>query len=637
MSIDINELPIIAIDTETANNIPFIATTCDEQLKTKLYRPSNPEDLSELKAIAESPHIVKAFHSAVYDIYCLSLIGINVVPPIEDTLLMANYINEQWETKNLKRLAEILLGEETLEEHLLTKIRRKGEVIAKKEGIKFTWDMIPEEILLPYAMKDPYYTIKLVYYFYSPIKQYSDLYSFEKELVFVVVEMIQNGMTINREFVLRKIEECEAGIFSTLSLLQNYLLDKDFILLDEVKRKTLKGLYSACSKLGIVPDDSEIMQDPEDSFIVEYPIDFNPNSTYHVRKALKYLEIYTPPSGKKGDPATNADALKTVLKRGHEHSEFLEHHLYYKDLSKQNSTYYKPLYYDYTSNQDDTAHFLYYQSGARTGRFSANLIQTIPKATKGPMTSKSRDIRTAFIAPKGYKLLTIDYDQIEMRLFVCMSECEKMIQDINNGFDVHLGTAIGIYGLDKVNEDPTFYRRRAKNINFGIIYGMGTQALADQIGISLMEASFVLQDYYDNYPVKKFIRDTVGFLYKNQYIRIQYDSPRMRFIRDYRVPQRLAYKGVNVRIQGTAAYIMKFAMYRMFRFIIEEKLGLKLILCMHDELGYLIPNDICCLELYKKIIEVIEDRVTFKIPITATPKLGDDWGHCEEININQEK
>lgn len=632
-------LPSIALDTETSNNIPFIATTTDENLESNLYDLTIEVDFFKIKEIAEDSNVVKVFHNAIYDIYCLSRIGINVVPPIDDTMIMATLVNENYVSRKLKWLARNCLNEECAEERELSKLRTKLKNECKKKGIPFTWDMIPRDTLYPYAIKDPEYTMMLSYYFKEPMKQYKKLYEFEMRMAFIVVNMIKEGLRIDRPFVKSMIDKYTNKISSTLTQLQDYLLDNNFVLCDKVKRKTYKGIYSYATKLGLVPDDSEIIEIEDNYLEYIYPTEFNPNSKLQTREIFEKFKIYTPTSGKKGEQGTGKDVLVPWLKRNpeHEHIGFVNLIGDYRFYSKQLSTYYKPLYTRYTSEDNDIAHFLMYQSGARTGRFSAELVQTIPRQYEDS-TGRSRKIRDAFIPLERYRILSADYDQIEMKVFADRSNCTNLINDINAGYDCHSGTAIRIFGESLYNTNPKHYRFQSKWINFGIIYGMGVRALANLLELPYIEAYEYLEEYYNSYPVKQFISAVIGQLYRNGYIRIEYNSSRMSFTRDYRVPKKLAYKGVNMIVQGTSAYVLKFAMERIVNFILKEMLDIKMVLTVHDELIFYIDKQIYCKDLLIGLLDEMEDHVTFKVPITASIKVSDrSWGDCKKVDLNTEK
>lgn len=259
--------------------------------------------------------------------------------------------------------------------------------------------------------------------------------------------------------------------------------------------------------------------------------------------------------------------------------------------------------------------------------------------------NNARLVRRAFIPRPGYIFMCIDYDQIEMRLFAHDSNCERLIENINNGFDPHLGTALDIFGKKIVyfnNEVRKLTRRGSKDINFGFIYGMGIRKLKAQLTLQIRNIKEkiktkkidiptpdeIFQEYHKKYPVKEYMRRVTGEIYRNGLTRIEYHSKLMNFIRDYRVPQDLAYRGANLRIQGTAAYVMKYGMKRACEFIDEFGLDVHLLGTIHDELIFEVPDEKENIrDIIRDLKEQMEDRVTFKVPILASAKTSDkSWG-----------
>lgn len=264
--------------------------------------------------------------------------------------------------------------------------------------------------------------------------------------------------------------------------------------------------------------------------------------------------------------------------------------------------------------------------------------------------STGREIRRAFIPRKGYTFVCIDYDQIEMRLFAHFSKCQKIIDRIINGFDPHLGTAIDVFGEDLVYKNEVvkkYCRNASKAINFGIIYGMGKMKLTQQLlnilfalekelpkNYSLPNPQEILYNYYKQYPVKEYMAEITGILCREGFITISFNSELMDFTRDYRVPQNLAYKGVNIIVQGTAAYVMKLGMLRAYKKIKEKYIDTKLIGTIHDELIWEIPINKYLNKTINLIKTQMEDNITFSVPILASVKTSTkSWGDVKEIAI----
>lgn len=585
-------IPRIALDTETAEgNVPFIATTCDSMLETRLWDIKNRwRDFQELKYICESKDVIKTCHALTYDKYALSLVGIQVKPPYDCTLIAASLLNENFAPRKLKTMAAKYLDEPCLEDKELKKIKAKFKREAKKEGRQFYYDQIPANILYPYAKQDAVYTIRLWYMFEEELKKYKDLYNLEKRLVPIIVAMQQRGFKVNREYLR---EACIQGHKLSVKLdgqLRDYLrdhtnFDEEYIKIAKFKGPQLINMFSAL-----------------------------------------HIEIKDR-TKKRGNVATDAKALKKVK----DHA-FVDLILKDRDIDKQLSTYWDPLYKRYTTDERPYAHFLFWQSGAKSGRFSAELIQTAPKKAK---EGAKFHVRKAFIPRRGRRFVFADYSQIEYRLFAHFSNNVKLMSDIKQGLDVHLATAYALFGKDVVEESKDSkkkYRDRAKTINFGIIYGMGPDKLAGSLGLPLTEAYQVLQDYYKVYPVQEYMQSEVDSLYKTGVVKIDFNSSLMSFTRDYRVPLGFAYRATNIKIQGTAAYVMKYAMFRCTKWLKDNQIDAPMLITIHDEFGWEVKDDDNWEWTAKNLQEQMEDRVTFKVPLTVEVKTSTvSWGDAKEI------
>jgi DNA polymerase-1 len=612
----------IALDTEYGYNpetgmmLPFLATTTDEQLISKayyvgtmgLYKKKN-DDYNKIQDLAEDDRIIKVFHNASADISALINIGMKPVPPYSDTMIAGGIINENFSTKALKPMAAKYLGEDCAEEKALSKaksvitrqLRKEGIIPKKEKGDKYflPYYFIPPEILIPYALKDTEYTIKLEYLFMKSLSKYRDVYNFELSLIPIVVDLYRNGMYINRPFVAKMIEQ--------------YSKEQQKILKKIIKMVKGYGLHFYDVKKKEVP--------------------FNPGSPKQISKVCEFLEIPIQKYTKTG-VATDRKTLEPFIKQ----YPFLEAHFESEWYEKQLTGYYIPFYFHHTTDTNSLAHFSYYASSAKSGRFTAERIHQIPRKDEGE--DDPRVIRDCFSAPKGAYIVAIDYDQIEMRLFAHFSNCTLLIKDILNGFDPHFGTAVNLYkatdkkDLSKENEVvQKTKRRQAKTINFGIIYGMGIGKLSNSLNVSFMEAKEILNAYFELYPVKEYLYETTSILYKQGYVRVLYDSSFMHFYRDFRVPHDLAYKSVNIIIQGSAGYILKAGMMRVYNWINKNKAKIKLIASIHDELlFYIYEKESIVLEITKQLQELMADKITFKVPIIATAKISDkSWGNTKKV------
>lgn len=652
------ELPIVGCDTEYNNEyVPFVATTCDEQLNGKIYDTKHSsKDTAKIKEICEDRNVVKVFHAACNDLYAFSKIGIKV-RNVEDTMIAASLLNENFESKRLKSLAKIYLNEPCDEEKALSKVKSKLKREAKKEGREFSYEDIPPEILKPYAIKDPSYNIKLWYLFKEPLKKYQAIYDMEKSLIPIIVRMVKRGIKIDRKFVADQITTNAAHIEEAYKDMCAILKENGLRFRIPIRKrltrsyeKTKESLDKFCKKQNctVLHERVEYWKGQPTLYAMLEQA-FNPGSTPHLRKAVKKLGIPITVLTNPFDDDTVSTESRVIQPFEDDHP-FVKHLLKYRFYTKQNTTYYRPLYYRYTSEEHPYAHFMLYQSGAKTGRFTASLIQTIPRNEESRTAKQVNHVRKAFIPRKGYKFVFVDFDQIEMRLFAHYSKCELLIDAIKAGFDPHLGTAITLFGEDVVlkngDDIKKLCRNVAKAINFGIIYGMGVRKLRASLEpilkllkeklkgkpIVIRRPEEILEEYYSKYPVKAFMSKLTSKLWKKGSIRIKFDSELMGFMRDYRVPQRLSYKGANVVIQGTAAYVLKTAMKRAAAFIKKSGLNIHMLTCIHDEIAFEVDDSYDEVKIAQKLADVMSDTITFAVPIIASPKISaKSWGDAKEL------
>lgn len=587
-------MKIIAIDTEyNKNAIPFIGTTCDDKLKGKFFDLRTKSGITQLKKICLDKSVRKIFHSATADIYALSNIGIKVVPPYECTLIAARLLNENFASAKLKEMARIHLNAPCDEEKELSKVKAKLRREAKKNGKIFDYSMIPAEIIKPYALQDPVYTIKLWFLFKRPLLKYKELYEFEKTLIPIIVKMQQRGFRIDRKFCLSQIKDMKAKLEDLLLKIRKYAFYK-------FKLKS-----------------------------------FNPASPKQISAVLEKLDLPIKEKTKTGNISTSSDVLQRFNK-----IPFIDNILKFKFYTKQLNTYYKPLYYNYTSLKSSIAHFSIWQSGTKTGRFSAELIQTIPNAKPRKIIYIKNRIKESFIPRDGYEFVSLDYKQIEMRLFICDSKSYGMIEKMKQGFDPHEATIRHMFGDDFVNKlTPSQfhdYREFVKMTSFGVLYGMGADKLLSTLsisGLSFSESKIleVLKSYHDKYPIKEYTKKSIADLYKQGSITISADSKLMKFIREYRVPRRFAYKSINVKIQGMAAYVMKYGIKRVVKAIKVNKIDAHLLITIHDEIVLEVRKNNKQKAAIKKLVRAMEDRVSFDLPMLVSAKKSTShWGAMEK-------
>ena len=603
----------LAIDTEYDYCSPFLATTTDDEFCTRVYRLKVLSQKKALKIVCEDYNIRKVFHHATGDIFQLRNIGIEVKGPVECTLIACNLVDENYKPRNLKKLVQIHLGIDTHESNRLKSTIVKYKKIAEKEGRQFKWSDIPEEVMIPYARRDPEYTIQLWYYWQTPLQESIKLYEFEKSLIPLIVDIQYKGMRIDR-YRCRRLG-------------------------DEYGRK-MEALYEDMSK-----------------YLVDNKIDlgkeFNPRSVPQIQQVILQLDSIYEKSSKTWMPKTDKKALSKLALD----STFFAILSKYRFFSKHKTTYYDPLYNYYTSEKSDIAHFLMYQTGAKTGRFSVELAQTFPKPEESKLAGETHEVRKCIIPRRGKAFLCMDYEQQEMRLFVHYSNCERMIEIINEktgtkGFDIYVETADVMFGeLFKREKLRKALRFVTKTSALGMIYSMGAgklitsttaglyekfdRGVVEEIGVTEQWAYDSLKKFKELYPVDRFTKECISELYHSGAVTLSFNSSLMNFTRQYHIPKGLEYKAPNAKIQGTAAYIIKHAMLRCKNRIRRERWAdrVEMIMQVHDELIFEVDNNYGFIkEVYKAMGEEMNDLETFKVPITTSGKWSNvSWGDVKEL------
>jgi DNA polymerase-1 len=308
--------------------------------------------------------------------------------------------------------------------------------------------------------------------------------------------------------------------------------------------------------------------------------------------------------------------------------------LKYRGLTKVLGTYIEAI--PPLLDSEGRLHAQFLQTGTTTGRMaSANPnLQNIPIRTE-----QGRAIRNAFIPREGYTLVALDYSQVELRIAAILSGDEKLCEIFRSGRDVHTEVASAVMGVAG-NEVDREMRRRAKIINFGILYGMGVNALKTQLGTSIGEAQAYLDDYFETFGrLKEYLEETKGFARKHGYTETLFGRrrqfPEMKSTMAY-VRAQAERMAINAPIQGTQADLIKLAMVRADEALRQEgrRDEAHLLLQVHDELVYEIKNEFVG-ELAQKIKDIMEcalpDEQRNGVPILAEVKTGPNWGSMESL------
>ncbi|HOZ36898.1 MAG TPA: DNA polymerase I [bacterium] len=303
--------------------------------------------------------------------------------------------------------------------------------------------------------------------------------------------------------------------------------------------------------------------------------------------------------------------------------------LEHRELSKLKSTYTDSLP-ELINSKTGRIHTSFNQTVTATGRLSSSEpnLQNIPIRTE-----LGKKIRQAFVAPKGKKIVAVDYSQIELRVAAAMSGDPKMLAAFKNKEDIHRRTAAEVFGVKPEEVIPEM-RRKAKEVNFGVLYGLGARGLAQRTGTSYEEAMLFIERYFDVFSkLKEYLEETIEQAHESEYVETLFG--RKRYLPEINAEhqqmraaaERMA---VNQPLQGTAADLMKLAMVEVAVAIRSEVIlkDVKMILQVHDELVFEAPEK-TAEAAGKRIKEIMENVHKFKCPIVAEMSVGENWGECK--------
>ncbi|MGJ4973215.1 MULTISPECIES: DNA polymerase I [unclassified Bradyrhizobium] len=327
---------------------------------------------------------------------------------------------------------------------------------------------------------------------------------------------------------------------------------------------------------------------------------------------------------KTGAWSTSASILDDLAEQG---NDFARKILEWRQVSKLKSTYTDALP-TYVNPQTHRVHTTYALAATTTGRLSSNEpnLQNIPVRTED-----GRKIRRAFIATPGHKLVSADYSQIELRLLAEIADIPVLKQAFKDGLDIHAMTASEMFGVP-IKDMPSEVRRRAKAINFGIIYGISAFGLANQLGIAREEASAYIKRYFERFPgIRDYMDATKEFCRKHGYVttlfgrKCHYPEIKASNASVRAFNERAA---INARLQGTAADIIRRAMIRVEEALAQKKLSAQMLLQVHDELIFEVPNDEVAATL-PVVQHVMQDApfpaVLLSVPLHVDARAADNW------------
>lgn len=329
------------------------------------------------------------------------------------------------------------------------------------------------------------------------------------------------------------------------------------------------------------------------------------------------------PTGKKtstGKFSTNEEVLTELA----QHYEVPKYILEYRGLSKLKSTYVDTLP-ELVEPSTGRLHTSFNQSVAATGRLSSSgpNLQNIPIRT-----AKGREIRRAFIADDGFKLMSADYSQIELRIIASIADDQAMKEAFERGEDIHARTAAEVFGLTDITKVTADQRRKAKEVNFGIPYGVSAYGLAQRLGISNTEGRMMIDAYFHRFPgIKEYISETISYAKDHGYVKTL--TGRRRYIPDINSGNGAARgfaerTAINMPIQGTAADLIKIAMISIHKFLKEGNYRSRMLLQVHDELVF---------EIYESELEIVpleicrrmEEAMPIGVPLKVEMGIANNW------------
>jgi DNA polymerase-1 len=575
-----------AIDTETTSiyymqaelvGISLCVTAGEACYIPLMHRyESAPPQLDKAKTLAalkpslEDPAIGKIGQNIKYDAHIFIAEGIRIRGIAHDTMLESYVLNSTASRHNMDALAKFYLDHDTIH----------YEDIAGKGAKQKTFDLIDLEQASDYAAEDADITMQLHQVLSAGLQQeaklkqvYTDI---EMPLVDVLLDVEQNGVLIDREMLQKQGRE-----------------------IDQKLSQIEQTIYQQAGEV------------------------FNLSSPKQIQAILfDKLDLPILRKTPKGQPSTAEDVLEELAADYEIPALLLEH----RSLNKLMSTYIDKLPQEINS-KTGRVHTSYQQAVASTGRLSS----TSPNLQNIPIrTAEGRRIREAFIAPAGYKILALDYSQIELRIMAHLSADESLLSAFARGLDVHRSTAAEVFGeeLEQVSNEQ---RRAAKAINFGLIYGMSAFGLGKQLNIGRNEAQQYVDTYFERYPgVKRYMEETKQCARDQGYVETVFG--RRLYLPDINarngnVRQYAERTAINAPMQGTAADIIKRAMIEVQTWLTKGDQDCKMIMQVHDELVFEVAVDeVDSCRAY--IAGLMTDAADLSVKLEVDAGIGLNWNEA---------
>ncbi len=580
---------VVAVDTETTSVDEMTAELVGISLSTAsgngCYVPlghkepdafsdkpkqiSMDKALNALRPMLIDPTVLKVGHNIKYDMVVLKRTGVPV-SPIDDTMLLSHCLEGGQHDQKMDTLAQMFLGHTTI----------PFKDVAGSGKSQITFDLVPLDRARDYAAEDADITLQLWQSLkprLAPERVTMVYERIERPLVPVIAAMEQVGVKVDRVELERMSGEFGHRI-------------QDI-------EKEIHKIAGHAFKIGSPKQLGEVLFDE--------------------------LGLEGGKKGKSGAYATGADVLEGLAAQGHELPQKV---LNWRQLSKLKSTYTDTLVQQ-INPETGRVHTSFAMAAASTGRLASSdpNLQNIPIRT-----TEGRRIRDAFVAEEGHVLLSADYSQIELRLLAHVADIDTLKKAFKDGFDIHAMTASQVFSVPL--EDMTAEtRRKAKAINFGIIYGISAFGLARQLGIGRDESKAYIDAYFERYPgIRDYMERTKKEAKKLGYVTTLYGRKcHVPGINDRNPSTRGFYEraAINAPLQGTAADIIKRAMIRVPGALKEAGLSARMLLQVHDELLFEVAEDEAdatadCVK------NVMEGAASLSVPLTVETGSGHNWNEA---------
>jgi len=531
-----------------------------------------------LKPLLEEPSVLKIAQNMKYDWLLLSRYNIEITP-FDDTMLLSYVLDAGRAKHGMDAQSKATLGHEPI----------AFKDVAGSGRNKITFEQVAIDKATEYAAEDADVTLRLWHVLKTRLtaEKMNTVYErLERPLVDVICRMEARGISVDRQI---------------LSRLSGELAQKAAALETEIYKLSGEKFNIASPKqLG------EIL--------------------------FEKLGLVGGAKTKTGQWSTSAQVLEDLASEGHDLPRKI---VAWRQLTKLKSTYTDALpgYINPTTNR---VHTSYAMASTSTGRLSSSEpnLQNIPVRTED-----GRKIRTAFVADRGNKLVSADYSQIELRVLAHVADITQLKQAFADGIDIHAMTASEMFNTPVEGMDP-MVRRQAKAINFGIIYGISAFGLANNLGIPRSEASDYIKMYFERFPgIKTYMEDTKAFAKEHGFVETIFG--RKAHFPEIKSPnaQMRAFNeraAINAPIQGSAADIIRRAMVRMDGALADAKLSAKMLLQVHDELIFEVPEAEVdkTIELVTKVmVEAPLPALDFSVPLQVDARAADNWDEIGRAHV----